>query len=220
LLGQALDHILTQNAPKHWITQEKIEANVDGITVVGKADYFDPETGILGDWKSTSSWSYVFGGKQEWEKQLNCYAWLERQRGREVKKLVAQRLFRDWMARKSSENNYPERPFMEIEIPLWSNEKQDEYIKDQVHFHTMCPQPTECTPEQKWEKPTTYAVMKKGRKSALRVLESLDAAYDWIADNGHSTAYENGGIDVAERKGECTRCLNYCPVRSVCPFRK
>ena len=35
------------------------------------------------DYKCTSVWS-VIHGKVEWDKQLNCYAWLAEQAGREV----------------------------------------------------------------------------------------------------------------------------------------
>jgi len=226
LLGNALDHILTKNAPSYWITQDKIEHPIDGITLVGKLDYYDPQTQILGDWKSTSCWSYVFGGKADWEKQLNCYDYLNRVvRGRVSKKLVAQRLFRDWMQRKANDKGYPDLPFMEIEIPQWPPEQQEQYIKDQIEYHTMSKQ-VECSPEQKWEKPTTYRVEKTGRKSALRVLDELAVAKTWCIDNGYGIFDKEtkgaiklkAGISITERKGECTRCLNYCPVRSKCPF--
>ncbi len=219
LLGQAMDSILTKNAPKHWIVQEKIEVPFNGITIVGKADYFDPETGTLGDWKATSVWQYIFDGKRDWEKQLNCYAWLERKKGREVKKLVAHRLFRDHQQSKVLQNpDYPPIPFMSLDILLWSPEKQDEYMETQTQYHLIEKNP-ECTDDEKWMKPTTYAVMRKGRKSALRVLNCKAAAGAWMGERAGLEPKGKGSnnLSVVERLGECTRCKSYCPVRAVCP---
>jgi hypothetical protein len=224
LLGTALDGVLTEHAPKHWIVQEKLEIPVNGITVVGKIDYFDPETGVLGDWKATSAWSYVLGGREEWEKQLNVYDWMERWRGRTVKALVAQRLFRDFMARKSNDPDYPDIPFMTIELPRWTPDQQEAYIFERIKCHTEDASPR-CAAEERWEKPTTWAVMKKGRKSALRVLSELAEAKTWCVNNGHGTWDKDAqgliklaaGIEIVKRVGECVRCKSYCPVRYVCP---
>jgi hypothetical protein len=225
LLGNALDGVLTEHAPKHWIVQEKLEVPIDGLTLVGKIDYFDPETGVLGDWKATSVWSYVFGGREEWEKQLNVYDWMERKRGRTVTQLVAQRLFRDFMGRKANEPDYPDIPFMSIELPRWTPEQQEAYIYERIKCHTEDSSPR-CAAEERWEKPTTWAVMKKGRKSALRVLSELAEAKTWCVDNGHGKwnkdaqgAIELGSsIEIVRRVGECVRCKSYCPVRHVCPI--
>lgn len=226
LLGQSMDYILSKNAPKHWIVQEKLEHETNGIIVVGKIDYYDPETKTLGDWKSTSVWSYIFGGRSEWEKQLNCYDWLERHRGRRPEKLVAQRLFRDWTQRRSTGSDYPTIPFMSLSIDKWPEEKQETYIQSRLELHQS--EPTECVSEEKWEKPTMWAVMKRDRKSALRVLNSLEDALDWCSKNGHTKTIETlvgatfqlkDNIKVTERRGEYVRCNSYCPVRTVCPYR-
>lgn len=231
LMGQAMDSVLTKYAPKHWIVQEKLEQEVNGIIVVGKVDYLDPETGVLGDWKQTSVWSYILGGRSEWEKQLNIYDWLEVRKGglyRQVNKLIAQRHFRDWSRRKAQQDSdYPPRQFMELELPRWSHVEQGEYVKKRVQLH-LALNPPVCTPEERWEKPTTYAVMKKGRKSALRVLNELAFAKTWCIDNEHAiflpkqkgAVQLNAGIEIVKRLGECVHCKDYCIVRNHCPFWK
>ena len=220
LLGTAVDSVLTQNAPPEWITQEKLEIPVDGVVVVGKLDYFIPETGELGDWKCTSAWSYIFGGRAEWEKQLNCYAWMQRKKGREVKSLKAQRIFRDFQQRKATEPDYPSLPIMSLDIPLWSFERQEQYIQDQVEYHTQSKDP-HCSAEDKWEKPTVFAIMKKGKKSAEKVtyydngekksITTQEKAEELMAKIDKPNLY------IEKRLGECTRCKSYCSVRDVCP---
>lgn len=229
LLGKSMDNILTKNAPPSWTIQRKIEQPYNGIVIVGRIDYLDTVNAILGDWKATSVWSYIFGGRAEWEKQLNLYDWLLQQKGLRAKKLVAQRLFRDHQSNKAKRDpDYPPIPFMSLDIPQWTPEQQEEYVAERVKLHQS--EPTECTPEEKWEKPTTYAVMKKGRKSALRVLDFWDDAWKWCVENGHihQEPYDehmfkdelDKNIEIIERKGECVRCNSYCSVRSVCPYRK
>jgi len=55
--------------------------------------------------------------------------------------------------------------------------------------------------------------MKKGRKSALRVLAGEPEAVEWKE--------ANGGDDIVKRPGSFTRCENgYCNVRKWCPNYK
>ena len=54
------------------------------------------------DYKVTSVWAVIFG-KIEWERQLNCYAWLFRQKkeniGKSVGSLKICAILRDWNRR-------------------------------------------------------------------------------------------------------------------------
>lgn len=224
LLGQAVDHVVSENA-NGAVVQWKTEIQIDGVVVVGKSDIYYPITAAIEDWKVTSVWSLLLGDKVEWERQLNCYAWAVRYYHLPVKSLRINAILRDWQKSKMlQDKDYPRIPFVSKKIPLWTFEQQDEYIKQQLEYHRTCRDPI-CTPEDKWEKPTTYAVMKAGRKSALRVLDELAFAKTWCIENnlGVSNLNAQGGIElksnieIVERPGECTRCLNYCQVRTVCP---
>lgn len=222
-MGQAVDHVISQNA-EGAIVQGKFEIPIDGIEVVGKPDIYYPEVGIIEDWKVTSVWSFLLGEKKDWERQLNCYAWgkrkqiIEAELDNKITKLTIHAILRDWQKSKMlRDDDYPRIPFISKDIPLWTFEKQEQYIKDQLEYHRMS-EPAECSSEDKWEKPTTYAVMKKGRKSALRVLDSMEKAENWKADKQGLEPKGSNGLSIIKRPGECTRCLNYCPVRAVCEF--
>ena len=60
-----------------------------------------------------------------------------------------------------------------------------------------------------WEKPTVYAVRKKGNVRAKLLLESETEANEVAANLGKD-------YEVEVRPGERTRCANFCPVAQFC----
>ena len=69
------------------------------MQVNGKPDLFEINQGHLMDYKYTSVWSLIYSGEEgkiEWERQLNCYAWLLRKSGYTVNKLDIVVILRDW----------------------------------------------------------------------------------------------------------------------------
>lgn len=214
LLGTSMHYILEQHSPEDAFQEERLTANINGITISGKSDLY--QNGVITDWKVTSVFSFLLGNKPEWEAQLNVYAWLWRENGFPVEKLLINALLRDWQKSKIfKDSNYPEIPFIEVEIPLWSMEDIEEYIIGRINLHKQIPL-AECTPEERWQRPTTYAVMKKGRESAVRVYDSMleaETKIDNIAKD-RSSHY----IDV--REGKRIRCEDYCIVNKFCPYYK
>ena len=65
-----------------------------------------------------------------------------------------------------------------------------------------------CTPEERWERPTHFAVMKQGQKRVVRVFDTREEA------EGNIT---KAGLYVEERAGSSVRCEYYCRVASFCP---
>ena len=66
-----------------------------------------------------------------------------------------------------------------------------------------------CTPEEMWEKPTVWAVRKNGNKRAHSLYETEELATAALADLGSN-------YEIEVRKGERTRCENFCPVNTWC----
>ena len=62
-----------------------------------------------------------------------------------------------------------------------------------------------------WKKEDTYRVMKKGRKSALRVLDSQQEADKYI--DGHK---DEKDLSVELALGKAIRCESYCLVAEFC----
>jgi hypothetical protein len=69
-----------------------------------------------------------------------------------------------------------------------------------------------CTPEERFNSGDKYAVMKKGRKTALRVMDSLEEAERWKS--------EHGGDEIQKRPGEDKKCLDYCSACQFCSHYK
>jgi hypothetical protein len=126
------------------------------------------------DYKTTSVWA-VMNEKIEWEQQLNIYAWLVDTVKEDffVKDLGIVAIIRDWSRREANRNSdYPQAPVKEIPIKLWTYEEQEAFIKDRITHHSACEFAMEtdgdlppCTPEEMWEKPTTYGPSRRRRVS-------------------------------------------------------
>jgi len=222
LLGSAMHYILSLNAD--GIVEEKFEYEVNGITVVAKIDLYIPRRQLNGttcpaqvcDHKTKTIWGHILGDAKEIEAQLNCYAWAERLYGRPVDELYANAILRDHNKRQAQrEADYPPIAFDTYPVPLWDFETQQRYIEERVALHLE--PATECTPEEKWARPTRYAVKKGKNKTAMRVkgLDTYEKAQAYIDKLPES---KKKGTWIEARPGEFTRCKDYCPVRSVCPY--
>ena len=226
LLGQSVHTILERANENNedTITEQRMFAIVKDWTVSGQTDSIDVKSNTLKDYKVTSVWSIVSAlkeGKVEWEQQLNIYAYLYKQTTeRTIDQLNIIAIARDWNKNQylRSGGDYPPSPVTVLNIDLWSDEEQEAFIKQRVSIH----QEAEvdylindklplCTDEERWRRKDTYRVEKKGRKTAVRVLDTQEEADEYIG--GHK---DSKLLKVVEAKGECVRCANYCDVAEFC----
>lgn len=206
LLGQALHHILERAgpaAPTH-VPERRLETMHAGWTISGKSDLYETKEHLIVDYKNSSVWTYVFG-KPEWVQQLNVYRWLSERNGFPVKGLAVALFCGDWRrgeARRSAD--YPAR-VVNIPIPMWTMDEAEAFIDKRLKLHEAAQDGkfVACSDEERWAKPTTYAVMKAGRKTAVSVHETWDEAQRAVAGTG---------LSIVTRPGESVRCNGYCPV--------
>lgn len=217
LFGSAVHGILEHGKDKNHIVEERIHLTHDGWHLSGAIDLQEvDEDGInIKDYKVTGAWA-VRNEKQEWHQQLNIYAWmLEKAKNVEVKSLQIVAIIRDWSSREASlKEDYPQAPIVTIDIPLWSKDEQDIFINDRLHMHAAAYFESdsggdlpECTPEEMWEKKTTYAVKKDGGVRAKSVHATREEAEAVLPPKGYL-------IEV--REGERTRCEKFCDVSNFC----
>jgi len=199
------------------ITEERLFAETQGWSLSGAIDAQEVSDDgvIISDFKVTSAWSVIYG-KSSWDTQLNVYAYLVRKaKGQTVKKLQIVALLRDWVRSKAQQGGeYPTAPIVVLDIPMWSEAEQDAYVESQIKKHmeaTNTDQPLIfCTSEEIWQKDTVYAVMKKGRKSAVKLYKTEAEAVERAEKEG-----SNHSVEV--RKGEKTRCKgDWCGVSKWC----
>ena len=199
------------------ITEERLFTETQGWKLSGAIDAQEVSDDgvIISDFKVTSAWSVIFD-KSSWHTQLNVYAYLVRKaKGQTVKKLQIVALLRDWVRRKAEQGGeYPTAPIVVVDIPMWSEAEQDAYVESQIKKHmeaTNTDQPLIfCSSEETWQKDTVYAVMKKGRKSAVKLYKTEAEAVERAEKEG-----SNHSVEV--RKGEKTRCKgDWCGVSKWC----
>ena len=101
-----------------------------------------------------------------------------------------------------------------IKVEMWPIEKTEQFILERIRLHraARAGQLPECSNEERWAKPDVWAVMKPGRKSALKLLnEKPDGA----------TIASYGGTHAEHRPAESIRCEDYCIVSEFCEqFKK
>jgi len=213
LRGQALHHILERAAK--GLTDVKVEERLFGTyndrVVSGKYDlYYKDDDGYyhLQDYKDTSVWAVVHG-KAEWGYQLNVLADLALLNQMPVDYLEIVAFLKDWNKHSAARDpNYPQEKVVLITFPLWAKHERLDFIYHQLERHFVEPNPL-CTSDERWARPDKWAVMKKGRKSALRVFDSEQEAKDYLA---------KAGDYIEHRAGVHVRCEDYCNVKKWCPF--
>jgi hypothetical protein len=214
LYGQAIHYILERAGV--GAREQRLYMDVSGWQLSGQFDLYNPDGGgLLQDYKLTSAWTALRGPKAEWTAQLNCLAELARVNNMAVDRLEVVALYRDWsrtQAKRSFE--YPRHPASTVPIPLWERAMAQRFIETRVAFHQEAERGNvrPCSDDERWYTGGAFAVMKKGRQSAVRVLPSREDAEKFVAKQK-----ENGGLEIVERRGVYLRCENYCDVAEFCP---
>ncbi len=216
------------------IIERMYYADIEGWTVATKPDLFQIKQKTLTDSKFVSSYSvkaHRDGENSEWSDQLDIMTWVLRENGLEVENVELLTMSRDWSKMEALRNrDYPRSAIIPLRRKARPQDKCEALVRRLVLKHQAaqkCKTQDEmplCTDEERWKKPDKWAVMKKGRKSALRVLESREKALWWCRDNGHAVKDEDipgghalaTGISIVHRKGEPTRCRAYCSVSDFC----
>lgn len=222
MLGTANHYVLEQIAlrnPERYVTEQRFYMDIDGVKLGGQIDLFDRETETLWDYKVSSVYKAMSDDKLEWIKQANVNKLLCEHNGIRPKKLAVLLVCKDWR-RKDSEfkADYPKCPVVEIPLTVWKEEETLAYIKSRINLHNAAKLievedaiPV-CTEEERWSKPTTWAVLKeRGAKRAV-----ANGIYESEAEALAHAKRISGAVE--KRDGSNPRCENYCQVRQWCNF--
>ena len=217
LFGSAVHNLLEHGKGENHIVEQRLHTEIDGWHLSGAIDLQEiEEDGVnIKDYKVTGAWS-VMNEKQDWHNQLNVYAYLvEAVAKKPVKSLGIVAIVRDWAARDTVKENYPQAPIVVIDIPLWPMEQREAFIKERIGLHAEAYFHKEsdgelplCSESDMWEKPTSYAVIKPGAARAKSVHKTLEEAQHALN--------QVKGYELETRQGERTRCAKYCQVSGFC----
>lgn len=212
LFGKSVHYIIERQSG--GLSEQRFYGTYAGKIVSGQIDHYSQ--GVITDYKVTSVWTAIYGSRtQEWEDQLNIYADLMRGDGYDVTGIQVVVFYRDWSARKAEhEASYPNAPIEIVPLSVWEPQIAKRAIENRVKLHELQNNEdprtyTLCSAEDRWAKDDVWAVMKEGRKSAVKLHETEAAAIEYVNTLGAKHYVEL-------RKGESTRCAKYCNVAQFC----
>ncbi|MHA1137995.1 MAG: PD-(D/E)XK nuclease family protein [Candidatus Thorarchaeota archaeon] len=202
------------------IQEKRMYADVGSYKVSGKPDIMkivgQGPTYQMVDIKSTSVWTLIYGSRDEDHKiQLSIYRWLAVVNGYTMTddaEIIY--IFTDWSRSKAKNTkDYPQLRIHVKTLNLMTNGETEEYVLErlsQIHYYTEHPDELpECTREELWQGDDKWAVMKEGRKSAVKLHDTEESAFEHL-DNVNA-----GGHSIEHRPGKVNRC-NYCNARAFC----
>ena len=222
MMGTANHYVLEQIAlrnPERYVTEQRFYLDIDGVKLGGQIDLFDRETETLWDYKVSSVYKAMSDDKLEWTKQANVNKFLCEHNGFHPKKLAILLVMKDWKRKEAEfKADYPKCAIQEIPLPIWREEETLAYIKSRINLHNAAKLIEEedaipvCTEEERWAKPTTWAVLKeKGAKRAVN-----GGIYELESEAIAHAKRISGAVE--KRDGSNPRCENYCQVRQWCNF--
>lgn len=213
LLGQAVHSIIERSGVgAGTLSEVTLNTEFEGTTIKGTFDHLTIASAELCDFKVTTVWKVLNNTvPEEWVQQTNIYRWmLHREKGLEVNSIAVIAILRDWSKREADRRqDYPQAQAVRLEVPVWPLEVTEAFVRSRIDLHKSDPVPG-CSDEDIWAKPSKYAVMKKGRQSALRLFDTAHEASHFL-----NTERVPGGY-VEHRPGVATRCESYCPVAPFC----
>lgn len=217
IFGTAV-HAVFEEQKDDTFKEEFFTVNVSNSKVTGRIDCYDLEKEMIVDWKTTSCWKVIYKDFSDWYKQGMIYAWLLKKSGLSVKHCKFVALLKDHSKSKAMrDREYPQSPVYTYEFDVTDEalEETEKFIvakvkefeeSENVKDEDLLP----CSFEERWATKSKWAVMKKGRKSALKLCDSESEAEDYKS--------AKGGDYIEYRKGENKKCDSYCNCREWCPF--
>jgi len=225
LLGQATHTILERAAAtlgEDYLIEQRFFATLEGMKVSGQCDIIHRPMKTVQDYKVTSAYaakSAIAEGKSEWTLQLSMLAALARHSGHEVDKGQIVAILKDWSRRTAEDEarkaasvgapcSYPQANVVVLDIPLMDNGETIEWMRARIRQFKAAAEgePPPCTDEERWKQPGKVALMKAGRKTAVKL-------FDRVEDVGSVPA----GHFIEERPTKFNRCEAYCGAATWCP---
>lgn len=228
IFGTAVHSVLeNSNKADHLMTEQYLSIPVelndgDTYTLSGICDVFDTEAGEVIDYKVTSTFKVLKKDFDDYRMQGLMYCYMIRKNYSEYKprKATFYMILRDWQKSKAKfDKDYPQSQVQKVTFNFTDKDFKmiEQWIKDKFEAIKKAEQLSDeelplCSDEDRWKNEDVYAVMKKGRKSALRLLNTEQEAKDYMS--------KNGGDYIELRKGEDRKCKEYCTCCQFCPFYK
>jgi hypothetical protein len=214
-------HALLESEKDDNFHEERFKVAVGNSYVTGQVDSYDMERGIINDWKTASVWKVQFADFADWRAQGLTYAWLLTKSGLEVKKCRFVALLKDHSKTKAKHDaSYPQSPVFVYEFDVTAEDlaateaRIISKVTEIENAYKLGDDDIEpCTLEERWADGEKYAVMKNGRKTAVKLFDNQQDAEAYAGELGNSHYVEH-------RPAVSRKCEDYCSCCEYCNFYK
>lgn len=214
-------HALLESQKDDNFHEEKFKVPVLNSYVTGQVDSYDMERGIINDWKTASVWKVQLGDFADWRLQGLAYAWLLTKSGLAVNKCRFVALLKDHSKTKAkNDREYPQSPVFVYEFDvkpddLAATERRitNKVAEIEAAYKLADDEIAECSAAERWADGEKWAVMKNGRKSAVKLFDSEADADAFAGEMGNSHYVEH-------RPAVSRKCADYCQCKDFCNFYK
>lgn len=223
--GTGIHHMFEANLRYNpeYICERRLHTEILDRKISGCPDIIRKSLLWMYDIKQTKAWKKIFSDLHEWEEQLNIYAYMYWLKKIHIKALFVIAWWKNWEEKNVRDNpKYPREQIEEIPLRLWTPKEQEDYLYSRVLTMINAePFPDDqlplCTPDDRWDRATQYAVYKIGKNGkrfskASRVMYAKDDIERWIKKM--LKPEEKYEIDM--RPGGRERCDNWCEVNTFC----
>lgn len=221
MLGTAVHKLFEEQESDNILNEHYMETPVyAGFRVSGTADSLDLILEEVTDYKTCSVWKVIYNDYDDWKEQLKAYLYLwfmETGKIWHKGKIIA--LLKDFSQTDAERKaDYPKLPIVTIRfeftdaeifgVPERWTEKIIAVLGKLSNQDFGC-----CSESERWAKPAKYALMKKGRQSALKLYDTEEEALTAKGDDQN--------LYIEYRAGEDVKCKGYCVAGKcgLCEYR-
>ena len=217
-------HAILEHQEDEAFKEESFSVDVLDYKVTGKVDRYDMKHETIEDWKTASVWKVIFQDFDDWKRQGLIYTWLLRQSGLNVRHIRFIALLKDHSKSEAKKKaDYPQSPVYIYEFDPTEDELTsiEAYIKEKVfdvsqNAEKKVDEIAECSPSERWASPDKWAVMKEGRKTAVKVCDTEAEALNFIEE----LEKDKDKHFVEQRRGIDKKCSDYCACCEFCSYYK
>lgn len=210
IFGTAVHSILEGgDESESQIKENKLVVDLpNGYQLSGIFDLYDDSTGTVTDYKTASVWKIKFGcwdnwqpkpdAFEDWRKQTLIYCWMLRQIGFDAKRGEIVALLKDHSKTKAKIGEHPKLPVWQVGWNFTAQDFEDIEAWIMARFEEIqrCEQLPDnelpvCSEEERWHRPGKFAVMKPGRKSALKLYDNEEEAQARAEQEGKGCYVQN-----------------------------
>jgi hypothetical protein len=205
---------------EEYLIEYPVKLTIDDIIVKGVIDLVSFPDEKLVDWKTASTYKYVFGTYANYEKQLSIYRYLganTEERLTQIVKADITFFWDGWQQSKTNQSDYPQENVTVVPVEVMPMEDVERYLSERIYLYKKLMELTPqdlyeldiCSDEEKMLRPTTYAIKQPKRKSAIKVFNTKVEAEIFVRDNPDKK------YTIEEREG-VMNCALYCKAAPFC----